>query len=105
MTFAFIAATVMLVSLPASRFTSPAAREYAAGTARTIVGLIMIVAMRQSKRTSNALTLPGPYSWGIVVPVAACALGLRDAIHERISVISVTARARERVARAFHRHT
>jgi len=30
-TIVFIAATILLVSVPASRFTDPAAREYAAG--------------------------------------------------------------------------
>jgi membrane protease YdiL (CAAX protease family) len=73
-TVVFVVTTVLVVSLPASQFTGPAAKEYAAGIGRTIVGLIMIGAMRQSKVTSNALTLPGPYSWGIVVPVAAYTL-------------------------------
>jgi membrane protease YdiL (CAAX protease family) len=70
-TVAFIAATVLLVSLPASRFTSPTAREYAAGTARTIVGLMIILAIRQWKWDWNALTSPRPRSWGMILPVAA----------------------------------
>jgi CAAX amino terminal protease family. len=73
-TVIFIAATVLLVSLSASRFTSPAAREYAAGIARTIVGLMTILAIRQSKWGSNALTSPRPRSWGIILPVAGYSL-------------------------------
>ena len=53
-TIVFIAATVLLVSVPASRFTDPAAREYAAGIARVIVGLIVIVTIRQRNWGLNA---------------------------------------------------
>jgi membrane protease YdiL (CAAX protease family) len=73
-TVIFIAATVLLVSLPASRFTDPAAREYAAGIARVILGLMMILAIRKRKWVPNALTSPSPRSWAIIFPVAAYSL-------------------------------
>jgi membrane protease YdiL (CAAX protease family) len=73
-TIAFIAVTVLLVSFPASQFTSPAAREYAAGIARIIVGLMVILVIRQRNCSSNALTWPGPRSWAITLPVAAYCL-------------------------------
>jgi hypothetical protein len=53
-TIVFIAATVLLVSVPASRFTDPTAREYGAGIARVIVGLIAIVTIRQRNWGLNA---------------------------------------------------
>ena len=53
-TIVFIAATVLLVSVPASRFTDPTAREYGAGIARVIVGLIVIVTIRQRNWGLNA---------------------------------------------------
>jgi len=73
-TVIFIAATVLLVTLPASRFTDPAAREYAAGIARVILGLMMILAIRKRKGVPNALTSPSPRSWAIIFPVAAYSL-------------------------------
>ena len=73
-TVIFIAATVLLVSFPASRFTDPAAREYAAGIARVILGLMMILAIRKRKWVPNALTSPSPRSWAIIFPVAAYSL-------------------------------
>jgi uncharacterized protein len=73
-TIMFIAATVLLVSVPASRFTDPAAREYAAGIARVIVGLIVIVMIRQRNWGLNALTSPSSRSWAITLPVAVYCL-------------------------------
>jgi membrane protease YdiL (CAAX protease family) len=73
-TIVFIAATVLLVSVPASRFTDPAAREYAAGIARVIVGLIVIVTIRQRNWDSNAQSSPSPRSWAIILPVAVYCL-------------------------------
>ena len=69
-TIVFIAATVLLISVPASRFTDPAAREYAAGIARVIVGLIVIVTIRQRNWGSNTLSSPSSRSWAIILPVA-----------------------------------
>jgi membrane protease YdiL (CAAX protease family) len=69
-TILFIAATV-LMSVPASRFTDPAAREYAAGIARIIIGLITILAMRRPKWGSYALSWRAPRGWAIILPVAA----------------------------------
>jgi membrane protease YdiL (CAAX protease family) len=73
-TIVLIAATVLLVSVPASRFTDPAAREYAAGIARVILALLVILAIRQRSRGSYALTSPSPRSWAIVLPVALYSL-------------------------------
>jgi len=73
-TIAFIAATVVLVSFPASRFTDPAAREYAAGIARVILGLIVIVTIRQRNWGSNTLSSPSSRSWAIILPVAVYCL-------------------------------
>jgi membrane protease YdiL (CAAX protease family) len=73
-TTAFIVATVLLVSFPASQFTGPADREYAAGIARIIVGLTVILLIRQRKWGSNALTWARPRSWAIILPVAAYSL-------------------------------
>ena len=73
-TVAFLAATIFLVSLPASRFSDPAGREYAAAVARFIVGLIAIFAIRKLNWDSNALSLPSSRAWLIVVPVAAYSL-------------------------------
>ncbi len=73
-TIAFIAVTVLLVSFPASQFTGPAAREYAAGIARIIIGLTVTLVIRQRKWGSNALTWPGLRSWAIILPVAAYSL-------------------------------
>jgi CAAX protease family protein len=72
-TILFIAATV-LISVPASRFTDPAAREYAAGIARIIIGLITILAMRRPKWGSYALSWRAPRGWAIILPVAAYSL-------------------------------
>jgi CAAX protease family protein len=73
-TIVFVAVTVLLVSVPASRFTDSAAREYAAGIARIIVGLMVILVIRQRKWGSNALTWPPPRGWAIILPVAAYSL-------------------------------
>ena len=73
-TIVFIAATVLLVSVPASRFTDPAAREYAAGIARIIVGLVVVLIIWQSKLGWNVLRRPTLRSWEITVPVAAYSL-------------------------------
>ncbi len=73
-TIVFVAVTVLLVSVPASRFTDSASREYAAGIARIIVGLMVILVIRQRKWSSNALTWPAPRSWAIILPVAAYSL-------------------------------
>jgi membrane protease YdiL (CAAX protease family) len=73
-TIAFIATTVLLVSFPASRFTDPVAREYAAGIARIIVGLIVMVTIRQQNWALNALSSPSPWSWAITLPVAVYCL-------------------------------
>src|SRR5207244_230409 len=73
-TIAFLAATIFLVSLPASRFTDPAGREYAAAVARFIVGLIAIFAIRKLNWDSNALSSPSSRAWVIVVPVAVYSL-------------------------------
>ena len=73
-TVAFLAATIFLVSLPASRFTDPAGREYAAAIARFIVGLIAIFAIRKLNWDSNVLSSPSPWAWVIVVPVAVYSL-------------------------------
>jgi CAAX amino terminal protease family. len=73
-TIVFVAVTVLLVSVPASRFTDSASREYAAGIARIIVGLMVILVIRQRKWGSNALTWPPPRGWAIILPVAAYSL-------------------------------
>ena len=73
-TIAFLAATVLLVVFPASQFTGPAAREYAAGVARIILALAVILVIRQRKWDSNALTWPAARSWAIILPVAAYSL-------------------------------
>jgi CAAX protease family protein len=73
-TIVFIAATVLLVSVPASRFTDPAVREYAGGVARVILALLVILTIRQRNRGSYALTSPSPRSWAIVLPVALYSL-------------------------------
>jgi len=73
-TIVFIAATVLLVSVPASRFTDPATGEYAAGISRIVVGLVVILIISQSKWNWNVLSRPTPRSWKITVPVAAYCL-------------------------------
>lgn len=74
MTIAFIVATILWVSIPASRFASPAAREYAAGIARVILALLVIVLIWRWSRVADALKLPSPRSWAIVLPVALYSL-------------------------------
>jgi membrane protease YdiL (CAAX protease family) len=71
-TAAFIVATVLFVSVPASRFNDPAAREYAAAIARLVLALVAIVALRQS--SPDALRSPTPRSWWIILPVAVYSL-------------------------------
>jgi membrane protease YdiL (CAAX protease family) len=74
-TLAIIAATILLVGVPASRFTDPAAREYAAGIARIVVGLVVVILIIwQSKWGCNVLSRPTLRSWEITVPVAAYSL-------------------------------
>jgi CAAX protease family protein len=73
-TAAFIAATVMLISVPASRFTDPTAREYAAGIARLIVGLMVIVIIRRRSWGFEVLSSPSPQAWGVTLPVAVYSL-------------------------------
>ena len=73
-TAVFLAVTILLVAVPASRLTDPAAREYAAAIARVIVGLIAIVTIRQRNWGLNVLSSPSLRSWAIVVPVAAYSL-------------------------------
>jgi hypothetical protein len=69
-TIAVVVATILLVSIPASRFAGPAAREYAAGTARVILALLVIVLIPRWNRVADALKSPSPRSWAIVLPVA-----------------------------------
>ena len=71
-TAAFIAATIFFVSIPASRFSNPAATEYAAATARVILAVVAIIALRQTN--SEALRSPMPRSWWIIFPVAIYSL-------------------------------
>jgi hypothetical protein len=73
-TVAILAATIFLVSLPASRFTDPGGQEYAAAIARFIVGFIAIFAIWKLKWDSNALSSPSPRAWAIIVPVAVYSL-------------------------------
>jgi membrane protease YdiL (CAAX protease family) len=73
-TAVFIAATIFLVSLPASRFTNHVAREYAAAIGRSIIGLIAIFIIRKFNWDSNALSSPSPRAWVIVLPVAVYSL-------------------------------
>jgi len=73
-TIAFLVATILLVSVPASRFTSPPAREYAAGVARIILAFLVIVLIWRWNRVAHALKSPSPRSWAIVLPVALYSL-------------------------------
>ena len=73
-TIAFVVATILLVSIPASRFASPAAREYAAGTARVTVALLVILLIWRWSRVADALKSASPRSWAIVLPVALYSL-------------------------------
>jgi Predicted protease of the Abi (CAAX) family len=73
-TIAFLAATIFLVSLPASRFTDPTEQEYAAAIARFLVGLIAVFAIRKLNWDANALSSPSSRAWLIVLPVAAYSL-------------------------------
>jgi membrane protease YdiL (CAAX protease family) len=73
-TIAFIVATILLVSIPASRFASPAAQEYAAGTARVIFALLIIVLIWRWNCAADALKSASPRSWAIVLPVALYSL-------------------------------
>src|SRR5437773_8785502 len=76
-TIAFLVATILLVSVPASRFTSPPAREYAAGVARIILAFLVIVLIWRWNRVAHALKSPSPRSWAIVL---ACRALLADCI-------------------------
>ena len=69
-TIAFLAATIFLVSLPASRFTDPVGKGGRPAIARFVVGLIAIFAIWRLNWDSNALSSPSPRAWLIVVPVA-----------------------------------
>ncbi|PWT78537.1 MAG: hypothetical protein C5B58_15110 [Acidobacteria bacterium] len=73
-TVAIIAATVLVISFPASRFTDPAAREYIAGIARVIVGLIVVIIIRQRSWGVEVLSAPSLRAWGITFPVAVYSL-------------------------------
>jgi membrane protease YdiL (CAAX protease family) len=64
--------TILFVSVPASRFSDPGVREYAAAIARAILALAAIFALRQS--SSDALRSPTARSWGIILPVAIYSL-------------------------------
>jgi CAAX protease family protein len=70
-TLAIIVATILLVGVPASRFTDPAGKEYAAGIARIVVGLVVVLIIWQSRWDCNLLSRPTLRSWEITVPVAA----------------------------------
>jgi hypothetical protein len=72
-TVVFIVATIFFVSVPAARFSDPAAREYAAAIARVVLALVAIIALRKS--SPDALRSPTPpRSWWIVLPVAIYSL-------------------------------
>jgi membrane protease YdiL (CAAX protease family) len=73
-TIAFLVATILLVSVPASRFTSPPAQEYAAGVARVILAFLVIVLIWRWNRVAHALKSPSLRSWAIVLPVALYSL-------------------------------
>lgn len=73
-TVGIVAATIFLVSVPASQFTNQAAREYAAGIARMILACVVALVMRRWRWSWSVLTWPGPRSWAIVLPVAAYSL-------------------------------
>jgi membrane protease YdiL (CAAX protease family) len=73
-TVLFIAVTIVLVSVPASRFTGAAAKEYAAAIARVIIGLMVIVTIQQRNWGLDGLTLPSPRSWAVILPVAVYSL-------------------------------
>jgi membrane protease YdiL (CAAX protease family) len=60
--------------LPRSLESKLAAREYAAGIARIIIGLITILAMRRPKWGSYVLSWRAPRGWAIILPVAAYSL-------------------------------
>ncbi len=61
-TIVFVAVTVLLVSVPASRFTDSASREYAAGIARIIVGLMVILGI-----VFACLRISGRSIWPVAV--------------------------------------
>ena len=71
-TAAFIAATILFVSVPASRLSHPAAREYAAAIARLLLAGVTIIALRRT--SPDALRSPMARSWWIILPVAIYSL-------------------------------
>jgi uncharacterized protein len=73
-TMGFLAATILLVGVPAGRLADAAAREYAAGIARVVIALFTILAIRRSKLGSDVLTRPAPRGWIIILPVAVYSL-------------------------------
>src|SRR6476620_6528248 len=73
-TAAFIAATILFVSVPASRFSDSTAREYAAAITRVVLAVVTTIALRKSNWASNALRSPTPRSWWIILPVAIYSL-------------------------------
>jgi CAAX protease family protein len=73
-TVAFVAGTILFVGVPASRFTGPAAQEFAAAIARVTVALIVIVAIGQRSWGLNLLHSGSLRSWAIIVPVAVYSL-------------------------------
>ena len=73
-TIGTVAATVLLVSVPASHFTDQTAREYVAGIARIILACVVTLIIHQGKWGRTVLTWPAPRSWAIILPVAAYSL-------------------------------
>jgi len=71
-TASFIVATIFFVSVPASRFSGPAAREYAAAIARLILAGLTIIALR--RRSPDALRSATARSCWIILPVAIYSL-------------------------------
>jgi len=60
-TIASVVATILLISIRASRFANPVAREYAAGTARFILALLINLIWRRN-RAADALKSAPPRS-------------------------------------------
>jgi membrane protease YdiL (CAAX protease family) len=92
-TIAFLAATIFLVSLPASRFIDPTGKEYAAAVARFLVGLIAIFPIRKLNWDSNALSSPSSRAWLIVVPVAAYSLIVYPLLFTRTLALNLSQRS------------
>jgi membrane protease YdiL (CAAX protease family) len=71
-TVAFVAATILFVSIPASRISNPATQEYAAAIGRVILAVVALIALRKS--SSAVLKPPTARSWWIILPVAIYSL-------------------------------